>query len=127
VTEAPGRAVRTPDSLLHGLVSTVLTSTGPASVRPAEIVGIPRFYLGVRHRFGVDISTMDTDTPQSLSAGPCPTVEPPHVAGVRSRGRSLHSHARPPALHEPRVYCMGVGGSCSTHNPRPVPPDPRAV
>ena len=50
VTEAPGRAVRTPDSLLRGLVSTALTSTGPALVRPAEIVGILRFFFVVWRR-----------------------------------------------------------------------------
>ena len=60
MTEAPGSATRTPDSLLRGLVSTVLTLTGPASMFPAGIVEILRFFFGVRRRSGVDVSTMDT-------------------------------------------------------------------
>ena len=66
MTEAPGRAVRIPDSLLRGLVSTVLTSTGPMSVRPAGIVGILRFFFGVQRRCACDVSTVDTDTPPEL-------------------------------------------------------------
>ena len=118
----------------YGSVSTALTSTAPMPLHPAGIVGMPQFRPGMQRRFGADVSTMDTDTPQSLGTILCPTVKPPHVAGVRSRDFSLHSHTRPPALHEGgaplherRVYSMGVGGSCSTHNPRPVPPAPRAV
>ena len=61
MTEAPGRAVRIPDSLLRGLVSTVLTSTGPMSVRPAGIVGILRFFFGVRIRCAFNVSTLDTN------------------------------------------------------------------
>ena len=60
MTEAPGCAARTPDSLLRGPVSTVLTSTSPAPVRPVGIVGILRFFLGAQRRCGVDVSTMDT-------------------------------------------------------------------
>ena len=60
VTETPGCAARTPDSLLRGPVSTVLTSTSPAPVRPVGIVGILRFFLGAQRRCGVDVSTMDT-------------------------------------------------------------------
>ena len=37
-------------SLLRGPVSTVLTLTGPASMFPAGIVGILRFFFGVRRR-----------------------------------------------------------------------------
>ena len=66
MTEAPGRAVRTPDSLLRGLVSTVLTSTGPASKHPAGIVEILRFFFGVQRRCACDVSTVDTDTPPEL-------------------------------------------------------------
>ena len=66
MTEAPGRAVRTPDSLLRGLVSTALTSTGPTSVRPAGIVGILRLFFGVQRRCACDVSTVDTDTPPEL-------------------------------------------------------------
>ena len=60
VTEAPGCAARTPDSLLRGPVSTALTSTSPASVRPAGIVEILRFLFGVRRRYAFNVSTMDT-------------------------------------------------------------------
>ena len=70
MTEAPGRAVRIPDSLLRGLVSTVLTSTGPMSVRPAGIVGILRFFFGVQRRCACDVSTMDTHTPSCLAPKP---------------------------------------------------------
>ena len=60
VTEAPGSAARTPDSLLRGPVSTALTSTSPASVRPAGIVEILRFLFGVQRRYAFNVSTMDT-------------------------------------------------------------------
>ena len=60
VTGAPGRAARTPDSLLRGLVSTALTLAGPTSVRPAGIVGILRFLSGVQRRYGVNVSAVDT-------------------------------------------------------------------
>ena len=66
VTETPGYAVRTPDSLLRGPVSTVLTLTGPASMFPAGIVGILRFFFGVRRRCACDVSTMDTGDLQGL-------------------------------------------------------------
>ena len=68
VTEAPGRAARTPDSLLRGPVSTALTLAGPTSVRPAVIVEILRFLSGVQRRSGVDVSTMDTHTPSCLTS-----------------------------------------------------------
>ena len=63
VTGAPDRAVRSPDSLLRGLASTVLTLTGPTSMFPAGIVGILRFFFVVRRRCACDVSTMDTDSP----------------------------------------------------------------
>ena len=66
MTEAPGSATRTPDSLLRGLVSTVLTLTGPASMFPAGIVGILRFFFVVRRRCACDVSTVDTDDPPDL-------------------------------------------------------------
>ena len=66
VREAPGSAVRTPDLLLRGPVSTVLTLAGPASVRPAGIVGILRFLSGMQRRCGVNVSTMDTGKPSGL-------------------------------------------------------------
>ena len=81
MTEAPGRAVRTPDSLLRGLVSTALTSTGPASVRPAEIVGILRFFFVVRRRSACDASTVDTHTPSCLAPEPPSPPGPPACPG----------------------------------------------
>ena len=77
----------------YGSVSTALTSTAPTPLHPAGIVGMPRFRPGVQRRFRADVSTMGTDAPQSLGAVLCPTVKPPHVAGVRSRGFPLRSHA----------------------------------
>ena len=68
VTGVPGCAVRTPDSFLCGLVSTVLTLTGPASMFPAGIVGILRFFFVVRRRCACDVSTMDTDPPSCLAS-----------------------------------------------------------
>ena len=68
VTEAPGSAARTPDSLLRGLVSTVLTLTGSASVFPAGIVGILRFLFDVRRRCACDVSTVDTHTASCLAS-----------------------------------------------------------
>ena len=50
VTETPGYAVRTPNSLLRGLVSTALTLPSLASNHPAEIVGILRFFLSEQSR-----------------------------------------------------------------------------
>ena len=79
--EAPGRAVRIPDSLLRGLVSTVLTSTGPMSVRPAGIVGILRFFFGVQRRCACDVSTMDTHTPSCLAPKPPSPPGPPACPG----------------------------------------------
>ena len=81
VTETPGYAVRTPNSLLRGLVSTVLTLTGPASMFPAGIVGILRFFFGVRRRSGVDVSTMDTHDPSFLAPQPPSPPGPPVCPG----------------------------------------------
>ena len=39
--------------------------------------------------------------------------------GAMHEGRDL--------LDERWVYSVGCGGSCSTHNPRPVPPEARGV
>ena len=48
---------------LSSSVSTELTLAAPPSGRPAEIVGIPRFFLGLWHRSGVNVSLVDTDAP----------------------------------------------------------------
>ena len=81
MTEAPGCAVRTPDSFLCGLVSTVLTLTGPASMFPAGIVGILRFFFVVRRRCACDVSTMDTDPPSCLVPKPPSLSGPPACPG----------------------------------------------
>ena len=70
MTEASGCAVRTPDSLLRGLVSTALTLPSLPANHPAEIVGILRFFFGVQRRCGVDVSTVDTHTPSCLAPKP---------------------------------------------------------
>ena len=81
VTGVPGCAVRTPDSFLCGLVSTVLTLTGPASMFPAGIVGILRFFFVVRRRCACDVSTMDTDPPSCLVPKPPSLSGPPACPG----------------------------------------------
>ena len=48
-------------------VSTALTSTSPTSERPARIVGMLRFLIGVRWRRGADVSTMDTRDSSGLA------------------------------------------------------------
>ena len=89
VTEAPGSAARTPDSLLRGPVSTALTSTSPASVRPAGIVEILRFLFGVQPRYAFNVSTMDTsDLPgpaRPLPFVPSSTPRPPACPGLPSQ------------------------------------------
>ena len=78
VTGAPDRAVRSPDSLLRGLASTVLTLTGPTSMFPAGIVGILRFFFVVRRRCACDVSTMDTDSPsRPIPSAPLSPPGPP--------------------------------------------------
>ena len=78
VTEGPGSAVRTPDSLLRGPVSTALTLGGPTSVRPAGIVGILRFLSGVQRRYAFNVSTMDTsDLPGPARPLPFVPSSPP--------------------------------------------------
>ena len=81
VTEAPGCAVRTPVSLLRGLVSTALTLTGPPSMFPAGIVGILRFLSGERRRGTRDVSTMDTHTLSCLAPRPPSPPGPPACPG----------------------------------------------
>ena len=84
VTETPGYAARPTDLLLRGLVSTVLTLTGSASVFSAVIVGILRFFLVVRRRCTCDVSTVDTMTrhgwplshPRLLDHQPAPVSRP---------------------------------------------------
>ena len=87
----------------YGSVSTALTSTAPTPLHPAGIVGMPRFRPGVQRRFRADVSTMGTDAPQSLGAVLCPTVNPPHVAGVRSGATSRFT------VTPDRLHCTSVG------------------
>ena len=70
MTEAPGRAARTPDSLLRGLVSTALTLPSLPPKNPAEIVGILRFLSGVPRRYGVNVSAVDTSGPPDFFPSP---------------------------------------------------------
>ena len=78
VTEAPGRAAGTPDSLLRGPVSTALTLAGPTSVRPAGIVGILRFLSSMQRRYAFNVSTMDTgDLPGPARPLPFVPSSPP--------------------------------------------------
>ena len=85
MTEAPGYAVRTPDSLLRGSGSTALTLTSLPSKRPAGIVGMLRFFTGVQSRFGVNVSTMDTHTPSCLAPDPPSPPGPPACPRVPAR------------------------------------------
>ena len=105
VTEAPGSATRTPGSLLRGPVSTALTSTSPAPVRPAGIVGILRFFFGVRRRRACDVSTMDTDAPPDLTLAPRATSLPrvPARASV-SEVRRQHSDEAPRGRRVGRAF-----------------------
>ena len=81
MTEAPGSATRTPDSLLRGLVSTVLTLTIQPPKRPVGIVGILRFFFGARRRCACDVSTVDTHTPSCLAPQPPSPPGPPACPG----------------------------------------------
>ena len=64
---------------------------------------MPWFHPGMQHQFRADVSTMDTDTPQSLDAVLCPTIEPPHVADVRSGATSRFT------VTPDRLHCTSVG------------------
>ena len=81
MTGAPDRAVRSPDSLLRGLASTVLTLTGPTSMFPAGIVGILRFFFVVWRRCACDVSTLDTHTPSGQAPEPPSPLGPPACPG----------------------------------------------
>ena len=76
-------------SLLRGPVSTALTSTSPASVRPAGIVEILRFLFGVQRRYAFNVSTMDTsDLPgpaRPLPFGPALTSKTTSLPKVPAR------------------------------------------
>ena len=69
-------------SLLRGLVSTVLTLTGPASMLPAGIVGILRFFFVVWRRCACGVSTVDTHAPSCLVPQPPSPPGPPACPGL---------------------------------------------
>ena len=126
-TGAPGRAARTPGSLLRGPVSTALTSTSLPPKHPAEIVEILRLLPGVRRRYTFNVSTMDTSdlpgparpllfgasspTGQSTcprrsglepeSASSTPTRRSSHRAGVEGGNSSNERGLRPANRSEP--------------------------
>ena len=92
VTEAPGRAARTPDSLLRGLVSTALTLPSLPPKNPAEIVGILRFLSGVQRRYGVNVSAVDTSGPPDFFPSPHPRLQDHQPAQSSRPSESLRSH-----------------------------------
>ena len=92
VTQAPGRAARTPDSLLRGLVSTALTLAGLPPKKPAEIVGILRFLSGVQRRYGVNVSAVDTSGPPDFFPSPHPRLQDHQPAQSSRPSESLRSH-----------------------------------
>ena len=84
-----GLCRKDPGLALCGLVSTVLTLTGPASMFPAGIVEILRFLFGVQRRYAFNVSTMDTsDLPgpaRPLPFVPSSTPRPPACPGLPSQ------------------------------------------
>ena len=113
---APGRECPASPPYSRGVdpagspVSTALTSTSPPSNRSSRIVGMLRFLLDVRHRCGVDVSTMDTDAllglvhrPIVASRATVPPRNPVRASAsnvsrqdrlLRPRGRYLMSRVR---------------------------------
>ena len=74
-------------------VSTVLTLAVPPSRCPAEIVGIPRFFLGLWHRSGVNVSVVDTDAPpgrrQRPASQPAATSKVPTRSAIPAARSSI--------------------------------------
>ena len=110
VTEAPGSAARTPDSLLRGPVSTALTLPSLPPKRPAGIVGILRFFTGMQSRFGVNVSAVDTDAPPDLfpSSRPRPQGHRPAQGSrpsgcLRSKETAWHAHPSAKSAPPPRL------------------------
>ena len=110
VTEEPGSAVRTPDSLLRGPVSTALTLASLPSKHPVGIVGILRVLSGVPRRYAFNVSTMDTsDLPGPARPLPfgassptgqstCPGAQ---LSSLRVRPRRRHGAQRPSRRRRP--------------------------
>ena len=127
VTEAPGYAVRTPDSLPRGLVSTALTSTSLPSKHPTGIVGILRFLPGVQPRCGVDVSTMDTsDLPgpaRPLPSAhrrfqdhqPAPSSRPSERLPSEETAQTARETKAPLRRRGRRGWCRGWARSPGTH------------
>ena len=134
VREAPGCAVRTPDSLLRGPVSTALTLTSLPPKHPAEIVGILRIFSGVWRRYTFNVSTMDTHTPvmprPSATLAPRATSLPrvPARASVSEvmtltclRSEETAQHLEP-STARPQVRPREPGRSRGGSLPVPGPP-----
>ena len=92
MTEASGCAVRTPGSLLRGLVSTALTLPSLPANHPTGIVGILRFFLGEQSRLGVNVSAVDTDAPPDLFPSSCPRFQGHRPAQGSCPSGCLRSH-----------------------------------
>ena len=133
---APGRAVRTPDSLLRGPVSTALTLAGPTSVRPAGIVGILRFLSGVQRRYGVNVSAVDTsDLPGPARPLPFGASSPtgqstcPRRSALEPEGASLtptrRAAASEPARGSATATTSGGSDRRTGRSPRLSPPQGR--
>ena len=115
-------------SLLRGLVSTVLTLTGSASVHPAGIVGILRFLSGVQPRFGVNVSAVDTTPVTPHPFGPLAswTTSLPRVPARVSVSEVRRQHR----FHQPRSQPHGevhrhrsgtlCHPSCPRHRPASI-------
>ena len=135
VTEAPGRAARTPDSLLRGLVSTALTLPSLPPKNPAEIVGILRFLSGVPRRYGVNVSTVDTsDLPGPARPLPFGASSPtgqstcPRRSALEPEGTSSTPTQRvaiEPAARAATAATSGGSDRRTGRSPRPSPPQGR--
>ena len=133
---APGRAARTPDSLLRGLVSTALTLAGLPPKNPAEIVGILRFLSGVQRRYGVNVSTMDTsDLPGPARPLPFGASSPtgqstcPRRSALEPEGASStptrRAAATEPAARAATAATSGGSDRRTGRSPRLSPPQGR--
>ena len=112
-------------SLLRGLVSTVLTLTGSASVHPAGIVGILRFLSGVQPRFGVNVSAVDTTPVTPHPFGPLAswTTSLPRVPARVSVSEVRRQYRFHQPLSQPHgeVHRQRSGTLCHPSRPRHRP------
>ena len=135
-TGAPGRAARTPDSLLRSPVSTALTSTSLPPKHPAEIVEILRLLPGVRRRYTFNVSTMDTSnlpgparplpfgasSPTGQSTCPRRSALEPEGASSTSTRRAA---ATEPAARAATAATSGGSDRRTGRSPRLSPPQGR--